>query len=61
MTERREHSAMTVDEAKNKMCCIKDRFDTNIYYCQASGCMAWRCFDTEVKNEGYCGLAGKEN
>ncbi len=28
--------------------------------CEADQCMAWRWCDTAVKNEGYCGLAGKE-
>ena len=28
--------------------------------CSANTCMHWRWFDTEIKNEGYCGLAGKE-
>ena len=28
--------------------------------CEADTCMAWRWDDTEIKNEGYCGLCGKE-
>ena len=48
---------MTVDEAKNKVCPM-------IFFegdCIGPKCMAWRWHDTEVQNEGYCGLAGKEN
>ena len=51
---------MTVEEAREKNCCIKDRLSGNIYYCVANSCMAWRWNDTAIKNEGYCGLAGKE-
>ena len=29
-------------------------------YCIACTCMMWRWCDPEVRNEGYCGLAGKE-
>ena len=47
---------MTVDEAKNKVCPMIF-FEGN---CIDNKCMAWRWFDTEIKNEGYCGLAGKE-
>ena len=28
--------------------------------CKADGCMMWRWNDPSIKNEGYCGLAGKE-
>ena len=28
--------------------------------CIGPECMVWRWFDTEIKNDGYCGLAGKE-
>ena len=51
---------MTVEEAREKTCCIKDRLKDNMYYCTASGCMAWRWCDVNTKHEGYCGLAGKE-
>ncbi len=44
---------MLVEEAKKLMC----PFGQNCITCE---CMAWRWFDTEIKNEGYCGLAGKE-
>ena len=61
---------MTVDEARKKMCPwifmsyfmpgnIRGETPCNSC-CQGSTCMAWRWFDTEIKNEGYCGLAGKE-
>ena len=46
---------MTVDEARDMMCCIKKGCG-----CCGSYCMAWRWNDLEVKNEGYCGLAGRE-
>ena len=46
---------MTVDEARNKWCCTHE-----IEKCLADECMAWRWNYTEIKNEGYCGLAGKE-
>ena len=46
---------MTVDEAQTKWCCTHE-----IEKCNADTCMAWRWLDTEIKNEGYCGLAGKE-
>ena len=64
MTGRKEQMLMTVDEAESKVCpyamtaCFMGAGDA---LCESSGCMAWRWFDTEVKNEGYCGLAGKEN
>ena len=44
---------MLVDEAEKLMCPFGG--DCVVYQC-----MAWRWFDTEIKNEGYCGLAGKE-
>lgn len=47
---------MTVDEVKNKVCPM-------IFFegdCIGPKCMAWRWFDMEIKNDGYCGLAGKE-
>ena len=61
---------MTVDEARKKMCPwifmsyfmpgnIRGETPCNSC-CQADHCMAWRWFDTEIKNDGYCGLAGKE-
>lgn len=46
---------MTVDEARNKWCCTHE-----LEKCHADTCMAWRWCDTAVRNEGYCGLAGKE-
>ena len=64
---------MTVEEARTKECRmfveLSQTFqpregETQIYHnparCSANACMAWRWFDTEIKNEGYCGLAGKE-
>ena len=48
---------MTIDEAKEKLCFCDGVFHWN---CHADACMAWRWNDTEIKNEGYCGLAGKE-
>lgn len=45
--------AMTVKEAEKLMCPFGN-------YCVAYQCMAWRWFDAAIKNEGYCGLAGKE-
>ena len=44
---------MLVDEAEKLMCPF-------VQNCITSECMAWRWFDTEIKTEGYCGLAGKE-
>ena len=46
---------MTVNEARNNWCCTHE-----IKKCNADTCMAWRWNDPEIKNEGYCGLAGKE-
>ena len=46
---------MTVEEAREKWCCTHE-----IEKCNANNCMAWRWFDTEIKNDGYCGLVGKE-
>ena len=60
---------MTVDEAKEKRCPIKPIFTYGEGRygpapfnddCKADGCMAWRWCDPAIKNEGYCGLAGKE-
>ena len=64
---------MTVDEAKNHKCPLCISFTeqglsrsglkiTDYVYanCIAYRCMAWRWHDTEVQNEGCCGLAGKE-
>ena len=44
---------MLVEEAEKLMCPFGGD-------CVAYQCMAWRWNDTEIKNEGYCGLAGKE-
>ena len=46
---------MTVDEAQTKWCCTHE-----LEKCNADTCMAGRWFDTTIKTEGYCGLAGKE-
>ena len=45
---------MKVEEAKEKECC---QFESK---CMGEQCMAWRWNDPSIKNEGYCGLAGKE-
>ena len=45
---------MKVEEAKEKECC---QFDSK---CMGGQCMMWRWNDPSIKNEGYCGLAGKE-
>ena len=46
---------MTIEEAQTKWCCTHE-----IEKCNTDTCMAWRWFDPKIKNEGYCGLAGKE-
>lgn len=64
---------MKVEEAKTKECpyCIlfteqglngKGLIVNDYIYsrCKANACMAWRWNDPSIKNEGYCGLAGKE-
>ena len=64
---------MTVDEATKKKCPLCISFTeqglseeglkiTDYVYinCITCNCMAWRWCDTAVRNEGYCGLAGKE-
>lgn len=63
MIDRRGKMAMTVEEAKEKICpyamtaCFMGAGDA---LCEADTCMAWRWNDTEIKDGGYCGLAGKE-
>jgi hypothetical protein len=51
---------MTVDEARKKVCPMTF-FEGG---CIGPKCMAWRWFDrwfdTEIKTDGYCGLAGRE-
>lgn len=66
---------MKVEEAKRKECRQMPAFmqstsNANLIdagsvqfissRCTANECMAWRWFDAEVRNKGYCGLAGKE-
>lgn len=64
---------MNVEEAKNHQCPLCISFTeqglsksglkiTDYVYanCIADRCMAWRWNDTEIKNKGYCGVAGKE-
>ena len=64
---------MNVEEANNHKCpsCISFterglsrsglKITDYIYgNCIADRCMMWRWNDPEVKNEGYCGLAGRE-
>ena len=54
---------MKVEEAETKVCpyamtaCFMGAGDA---LCVAEDCMAWRWNDPEVKENGYCGLAGKE-
>jgi hypothetical protein len=48
---------MKHENALNKLCPMTPRGDYNDNNrCVASGCMAWRWFNTQ---SGYCGLAGK--
>ena len=51
---------MTVEEAKEKKCCNGMQIVGGNGHCIIDQCMAWRWFDPAIKNEGYCGLAGKE-
>ena len=60
---------MTPEEAKFKYCPLKPKFAYRggrfvpvpfLCDCKADGCMMWRWNDPSIKNEGYCGLAGKE-
>ena len=51
---------MTVEEATKNWCPILNKAQTCPCFCVADTCMAWRWFDPAVKNDGYCGLAGKE-
>ena len=44
---------MTIETAEKLICPFGHK-------CITDHCMAWRWLDTEIKNEGYCGLAGKE-
>lgn len=64
---------MKVEEAEEKEC-RQLPYSTRTFYdpagfsaietipacCSGDKCAHWRWFDTNVKNEGYCGLAGKE-
>jgi hypothetical protein len=45
---------MTTEEAREKHCPFWG------FRCIARDCMMWRWNDQGIKNEGYCGLAGKE-
>ena len=55
---------MTVEEAEKLMCPFGGDCITYLCPfsedCSAYQCMAQRWFDPKIKNEGYCGLAGKE-
>lgn len=60
---------MTPEEAKFKYCPLKPKFVYRegrfvpvpfVCDCKAGDCMMWRWNDPSIKNEGYCGLAGKE-
>ena len=64
---------MKVEEAKYKLCPLISSFtepaylvcegggiEQNTSFCKANACMSWRWCDPDVKNDGYCGLAGKE-
>ena len=44
---------MTIETAEKLICPFGQK-------CITESCMAWRWFDTEIKNDGYCGVAGKE-
>ena len=37
---------MTIEEAQTKWCCTHE-----LEKCNANNCMAWRWFDTEIKND----------
>jgi len=65
---------MTVEEANKKQCRTGFPYMSQVWgpvggrtnienipsNCCANDCMAWRWCDPATKNEGYCGLAGKE-